>query len=159
MSFLNLILKWFGTFFNSLSVQDTAVPTKNIFDAIADLLKNNTATKKIINIIGFRDESKPNTWNDLILFNVDNKIIICTATTDPGEFYTNKPLDKSGCAHLPDGYYDNIWKLGLHRGEYEALIHDGKIIRVWRDSNKNFMDDEGNLYEKSSAINLHHGND
>src|SRR4030042_1810266 len=111
------IIKLLQSFFSSLSVQ--ALPArseyKNIFDTVFDLLKNNNAPKYLVNIIGFRNESKPDTWNDLIVVNIRNKIIICTATTDPGKFYTNKPLDKSGCAHLPDGYYDNIWKIGLHR--------------------------------------------
>lgn len=123
-----------------------------------NLIKLNRGRIRTVNIIGFRDESNPGTWNDLILVNVGNKLILCEATTDPSRFYTENPLHPSGAAHLPLDYYEDLWILGLHSGKYDALVQRGKKIRVWRDKNKNFKDDDKGTFYKTSGINLHHGN-
>src|SRR4030042_4733091 len=102
MNPIKFIIDLFGGFFNSMHVQ---LPLKNIFTVIDSIYNFNAIEKQDVNIIGFRDELSPDTWNDLIVGNIRNKIIICQATTDPGIYYTNNPLDKNGAAHLPYGYY------------------------------------------------------
>jgi len=156
MSFLESLLKMVSSFFEYMKLQDTTI--KNPCTSIQNLIILNNGEIKPVNIVGFRDESNPDMWNDLIVINIGNKIIVCNATTDPGKYYTENPLHEGGAAHLINGYYSEIWVNGLHRGKYDALVQRGKKIKVWRDKNKNYKNDDNNEYIKLSGINLHHGN-
>jgi hypothetical protein len=54
-------------------------------------------------------------------------------SVDPGATYTQRPLNKNGCAHLQLGKYR--YSLGLHRGEHLALVQAGPV-RIIRDQDK-----------------------
>jgi len=113
---------------------------------------------KLVNILGIRNDSNPGKWNDLIIVCINDKIGVFEATVDPSRYFTFNPLVPEGCAHLPLRYYENFWIFGLHRGKYEAFVHRGKKIRVWRDSNKNFIEDDNErIFYKKSGCNFHHG--
>ena len=60
---------------------------------------------------------------------------IWRATTDPGTFYLNTPLNVSGTAIMVEGQYPSSYQLGLHKGKYEALVQC-QPIRAYRDNNR-----------------------
>jgi hypothetical protein len=43
-------------------------------------------------------------------------------TCDPGRSHLEHPLNKDGCARLRAGQYLKSHKIGLHRGQYRALV-------------------------------------
>ncbi|QTA85193.1 lysozyme [Desulfonema magnum] len=60
---------------------------------------------------------------------------IWNATTDPGTYWLNQPLNVSGTAILVPDQYRSSYQIGLHRNKYEALVQC-KPIKVYRDNNK-----------------------
>lgn len=58
------------------------------------------------------------------------------ATTDPGTFWLENPMQPQGTAILAEGQYVNAYRLGLHRGEYEALVQQ-KPVTIIRDYDRN----------------------
>jgi len=60
------------------------------------------------------------------------------ATTEPGKFFTDNPMNKSGAARIAFGQY-KAWRVGVHRrgkkGAHEALVQVD-VISVHRDLNK-----------------------
>jgi hypothetical protein len=113
-----------------------------------------------MNIIGIRANiGATNTFNDYITVSyVDEGGVgqckIYMATTDPGKYYLNHPMNIKGTAILKPGQYRNMWKVGLHHG-YRALVQHG-ICTVYRDINQ---DDQMDMYVEESGnygINLHH---
>ena len=60
---------------------------------------------------------------------------------------------------LVPNQYIGAYKLGMHRGQYRALVQD-KAVKVYRDSNKNtILDyDECSIEEGIFGINIHRSN-
>lgn len=93
-----------------------------------------------INIVGIRNsDMNANTFNDtLCVFwkykGVDN-LKTYSITTDPGKEYRLSPLNEEGTAIVIPGQYNGLWKIGLHKGQYEALVQKEKV-GVIRDFNK-----------------------
>tara|TARA_R110000822_G_scaffold66313_3_gene161974 strand:- start:347 stop:1081 length:735 start_codon:yes stop_codon:yes gene_type:complete len=94
-----------------------------------------------LNIVGIRNkETNPILFDDsLYVFWKDNdnrwngrKYKI---TTDPSTIYLEKNQNK-GVAILPSGQYFNKFKIGSHKGQYEALVQ-AKNICVYRDFDRN----------------------
>ena len=56
-------------------------------------------------------------------------------TTTPGISQLDKPSNVKGTAILVPNQYCGSWKLGLHKGQYEALVQI-KPVKVYRDNNK-----------------------
>jgi hypothetical protein len=94
-----------------------------------------------LNIIGIRSNNRqPNSFDDYIVvmwkykgqwtFNVHE------ATTDPGLYYLNHPVNDSGTAILKESQYLHCYCLGLHRGKYKALVQLMPVT-VIRDFDKN----------------------
>lgn len=81
-----------------------------------------------LNIVGLRaDSTIPNRFDDEI--HVFYKVSplkwnyhVYKATTDPGTFWLLNPMQEQGTAILAQGQYENVYALGLHRGQYEALV-------------------------------------
>lgn len=93
----------------------------------------------IINICGIRSiNMESNTFDDLIVVFTNELIYAAPATTDPGLYYRNNPINVEGTAILPIGYHKDIWKIGKHRGRYTALVQRG-ICRVIRDNDNNSL--------------------
>ena len=113
-----------------------------------------------LNIIGIRAaDDKSNTFNDLIclLYKVDGKWVLkkYDATTDPGLYYREHPLNVKGTAILKDGYYRNSFGIGLHHGKYRCLVQI-KPLTLWRDNNKNStLDFGGRTTEEMAEIHIH----
>lgn len=94
-----------------------------------------------LNIIGIRSvSSKPNSFDDqLICLYKDHKqewqLRSYRATTDPGLYWLKNPLNVEGTAILVEGQYLKSYQLGLHRGQYQALVQV-RPVKVMRDSNR-----------------------
>lgn len=119
-----------------------------------------------LNIVGVRvSNAVPDKFDDSInVFYKDSngnwKFTSYIATTDPGKKYLNTPINPNGTAILKPGQYINSHKLGLHRGEYTALVQQGKLT-VIRDTNKDSTLDFNSSKEETGyfGINVHHATD
>lgn len=101
-----------------------------------------------INLVGIRSNNTvPNSFDDLFtMFWKHSGLWTLRAfpcTTDPGSTWL---LDKdgkgnsAGTAIMKEGYYKDLWHLGLHQGKYEALKQCSPVT-VIRDFNKdNILD-------------------
>ena len=116
-----------------------------------------------LNIIGIRTaNSDANTFNDRIcvVYKDEKKSWISRTwpcTTDPGTYYREKPMNVKGTAILKEGQYRGVYKIGKHRGKYDALVQTGGRVTVWRDNDKNDVLDMEPGTEDSGyhGINLH----
>ncbi len=94
-----------------------------------------------LNIVGVRSSNTtPNKFDDSInVFYKDdagNTIFKSyPATTDPGSYYLQNPMNPAGTAIVKPGQYKDSHQIGVHRGEYTALTQKGTIT-VYRDANK-----------------------
>ena len=78
------------------------------------------------------------------------------ATTDPGLYYRESPLNVNGTAILVPGQYKGVYSVDLHAGKYLALCQRNGPVTVWRDDNKDDVLDH-NVDEESGyfGINIH----
>ena len=78
-------------------------------------------------------------------------------TTDPGKYWLLNPGRVSGTAILVSGQYRGTWKLGLHRGKYEALVQTGGKVEVYRDADKDDIleHDPEDIEQGYFGINIH----
>jgi hypothetical protein len=94
------------------------------------------------NIIGVRTtvNNDVNAFDDimcLIYRDIDN-ILICEnfkMTTSAGLYWLNNPMNPRGTIIMKEGQYLGAYKMGLHRGEYKALVQ-AKPISFYVDNNK-----------------------
>lgn len=116
------------------------------------------------NIVGIRSaEMEPDVFNDKIaLFYSDEDGLIAfhlfDATTDPGLFYLENPLNVDGTAILCEGQYLNTYKIDLHNNKYRALCQRLGAVKVFRDENRDdlFDLDESKKHVGYFGINIHH---
>ena len=122
------------------------------------VFKNDTKPFNI-NYVGIRDERNINTFNDwLIIFwkylgkwNFFSR----PGTTDPGTYWLDNPGNVDGTALLKENQYRSTWKIGKHRGSYEALVQK-KEVTVYRDKNRDgVLDLTGKEYTGYFGINHH----
>lgn len=120
-----------------------------------------------LNIWGVRSNDRSsNTFNDKICAfwkNTDSdewRLIQFDATTDPGMYWRNNPMNQLGTAILKPGQYEGCWKIGKHKG-YEALVQHKPVI-VFRDNNRdNILDIENpnvDIHAGVFGINIHRAN-
>ena len=116
-----------------------------------------------LNIIGVRraDTKVTNQFDDYIVVEYIDMYGIKTrevfaATTDPGLSSITNPISSKGCAILAPGQYRSCWKLGYHKGKYEAIVQY-KPVKVYRDNNKNAVYDFNpkTVEEGTFGINIH----
>jgi hypothetical protein len=115
-----------------------------------------------LNIVGVRADSvKPNAFDDIIYVffnNNEGKLIEhkFPATTDPGTYWLQNPMNPQGTAILKEGQYINTYGLGLHRGKYMALVQK-RPVTVMRDYDRNAVLDFMNGKEDKGlfGINIH----
>jgi|GEM_PF-1453614 len=107
-----------------------------------------------------------NAWNDLRIVvefqEAKPKIIGCwEATTQPGKYYTYKPMNPKGAAMIAFGQY-TAWQVGKHgqADPHEALVQTGGPVTVHRDTNRSGSRDAGDYMDSGFfGINQHWGGD
>ncbi len=115
-----------------------------------------------LNIIGIRNtETASDKFDDElhVLFKNDKnkwEQAKYTITTDPGTYWLNNPLQVDGTAILKQGQYVNAYRIGLHKGQYKALVQ-AKPITVIRDYDRNAILDFNNGRESKGlfGVNIH----
>ena len=120
-----------------------------------------------LNIIGVRKsgDKVTNNFDDFIIVEYIDMYGIKTrevfaATTDPGLSSITNPISSKGCAILAPGQYRSCWKLGYHKGKYEAIVQY-KPVKVYRDNNKDkvYDFDSKTIEEGNFGINIHKAGD
>lgn len=119
-----------------------------------------------LNLIGVRNtfDQDANTFNDLFLvaFRVNGhaQLLQFACTTDPGTYYRENPANVKGTGILPLGQHLGLWKLGLHKNQYPALVQANPVALI-RDNNQDaHLDLDAPLAAPEMAgINCHHGAD
>ncbi len=83
------------------------------------------------------------------------EVLICKATTDPGFYWLEHPMNVKGTAILVPGQYIGSHKTGLHHN-YKALIQCGKM-KFYRDRNKDdtYDFDPDTIEESVIGCNVH----
>lgn len=115
-----------------------------------------------LNIVGIRkDSTQPNKFDDTLYVFWKNDSgkwegKYYSITTDPGTYWLKNPMNNMGAAILKEGQYINSHKLGLHKGEYKALVQQKPVI-VYRDYDRNAILDFNNGREDKGlfGINIH----
>lgn len=120
-----------------------------------------------LNIFGIRSaDLTPGVYNDTIgvawEYGKTKNLYVYKATTDPGLYYLNNPINIIGTAVLVPGQYRGVYMLGTHRKgtkfEHRALVQV-KPMRYWRvkdyDNYSQLPIDEGEIYEEIAMTNLH----
>lgn len=101
-----------------------------------------------VNVVGYRTKDlQANTFNDWMTVSwLDEHDMWFfrrwPCTTDPGVYWRKDPMNRNGTAIVKPDQYRAMWKLGLFRGRYEALVQNAKCT-VWRDNDKNETIDVG----------------
>jgi hypothetical protein len=108
-----------------------------------------------LNIVGVRSaDNKSNKFNDFLYVfykhNGEWVIFEYPVTVDPGTVYRITPINPSGTAIVMPGQYRGMWKLGLHRGKYKALVQ-AKACTVARDNNRDYYLDS-NIPSDASKV-------
>lgn len=90
---------------------------------------------------GTLNEDRFDEWNDRRIVvrvgpgGIPEILVNDQATTEPGKFYTDNPLNPQGAARIAFGQY-KAWVDGLHQGWQPALVQR-EDVRVHRDRDKN----------------------
>lgn len=115
-----------------------------------------------INIFGIRSaDMTPDVFNDFVClmwkYNGKWTTKIYEATTDPGLYYLENPLNVNGTAIMVPGQYSGAYGIGLHGGKYEAL-RQKKPMKYYRDNNRDseFDLNESEIFEEIGYTNIHH---
>ncbi len=92
-----------------------------------------------LNIVGIRsDDMTANTFNDwlTVFYKLKGQWVFFAfpATTDPGLYWRENPMNVNGTAIIVPGQYRGAYSLGLHQ-KYNALRQTGELT-VWRDADK-----------------------
>jgi hypothetical protein len=115
-----------------------------------------------LNVIGVRNSkaTSQDKFDDLLAYftydangNLVGKVV--AGTTDPSTYFLRSPINAKGAAILKSGQYKDAYQIGLHRGQYEALVQR-KPVTVIRDDDRNalinyFAPTQTGLY----GINIH----
>jgi len=119
-----------------------------------------------VNIVGIRNTSSGNSvtnlFDDLITISFkDTKgnwwYFEYPITTDPGKKAMTQYGNPAGVFRLLPGQYRGMWRIGLHKGQYEALTQ-AKNCKGTRDSDKDMVYDGTKIVEGIFGINCHRSN-
>ena len=115
-----------------------------------------------LNIVGLRSaNTKSNRFDDEIhVFYLTRRgnwnYHVFKATTDPGTYWLKNPMQPQGTAILAQGQYVDAYQIGLHRGQYRALVQ-GRPVTIIRDYDRNTILDFNNGKKDTGefGINIH----
>ena len=121
-----------------------------------------------MNIIGVRSNQNnkvTNKYDDclVLIYNTETgwKRQIYSITTEPGLSIMKAPSNAKGTAILAPGQYRGAYKIDKHNGKYDALCQRNKVVKVYRDNNR----DEVYDYKPETVdtgmfgINIHRSNE
>jgi len=113
-----------------------------------------------LNVVGVRSKDMTaNTFNDFVTVSYIQhgqwNFFQFPATTDPGTYYRENPMNVDGTLIMKPGQYRGAYKVGTHRG-YEALEQKGDIT-VYRDANRDNVLDVTGVEEQTGIFyaNVH----
>ena len=134
---------------------------KAVFKAKGYSFFENDSKNYNLNIFGVRSsDMTPNLFNDCVClawkFNGEWNLKIYDATTDPGLYYLEQPMNVNGTAIMHPGQYSKCYEVGLHKG-YTAL-RQVKPMKYYRDSDRDkaFDLNESKIYEEIGFTDIHH---
>ncbi|NQE36727.1 hypothetical protein [Microcoleus asticus] len=112
---------------------------------------------------GTENDDRPNYFNDLriiIAFTENYQPVIegiWIATTEPGFYYTDNPMNPNGAARIGFGQY-KAWQVGLHgwSSPHEALVQIDEV-KIHRDYNRDMKRTGDQIEWGVYGINQHHG--
>lgn len=114
-----------------------------------------------LNIVGIRTkELQANRFDDFItvFYRMNGEWIfnVFKCTTDPGAYWLENPMSGMGAAILKEGQYRSAYRIGKHRGKYEALVQNTPLT-VIRDANRDKILnlDSGREETGMFGINIH----
>lgn len=113
-----------------------------------------------LNIIGVRTmPGTPNAFDDRIycVYKAGGEWVTESwpATCDPGTFWRDHPMNVDGCASLIAGQYRRCFRVGLHKGQYKALVQSS-YLRVRRGYHEDGTPKvENGIYIGMYGINIH----
>lgn len=112
-----------------------------------------------INVFGIRSvNSQSNQFDDIIGVAWKGKkgtyCLTGAATTDPGKYYLQNPMNKNGTIIMVPGQYLNCYHIGLHAGKYDCFKQVGPMGYV-RDNNKDTVLDF-KLYRYPDLKKIHY---
>lgn len=154
------------------TIQATSQSASRTYASIKNAVKNKGYSffetgNYNLNIIGVRNKTNTSdSWNDwlYVLYKESGKekmLSFSNFTTDPGTYYLQHPESQNpkGCAILVPGQYKGVYKIGLHKNQYKALVQTGGRVNVYRDNNKNALLDmlSSTIDNGNFGINIHHG--
>ena len=121
-----------------------------------------------LNIIGVRSNQNnkvTNKYDDclVLIYNTDSGIKrqIYNITTEPGLSLMKAPSNVKGTAILAPGQYRGAYKIDKHRGKYDALCQRNKVVKVYRDNNRDKVYDykPETIETGMFGINIHRSNE
>lgn len=115
-----------------------------------------------LNVVGVRaDSTTPNSFDDeLHVFYKDDggqwQYRVFEVTTDPGTYWLRHPMHELGTLILAEGQYVDAYKVGYHRGQYEAVVQ-AKPVTIMRDYDRDAVLDfmNGTEYTGMFGVNIH----
>jgi hypothetical protein len=115
-----------------------------------------------LNIVGVRSKNtKSNRFDDEIHVFYRVSLLkwnyhVYKATTDPGTFWLENPMQPQGTAIMAQGQYIDAYEIGLHKGQYKALVQR-KPITILRDYDRNAILDfsNGTKVRGIFGVNIH----
>lgn len=115
-----------------------------------------------VNADGTLNNDAPNKFNDRrIVIEIDDGIPVIVgnwqATTEPGTYYTDRPLNPRGAARIKFDQFKS-WRVGRHKNQYPALSQV-KALTVHRDRDRDGFRTNDSLHTGLFGINQHHAND
>lgn len=115
-----------------------------------------------INKDGTLNTDAPNKFNDRrIVIEIDDGVPVIIgnwdATTEPGTYYTDHPLNQKGAARIKFDQFKS-WRVGPHKNQPVAL-RQVLPLTVHRDRNRDGFRTNDSLHTGLFGINQHHGND
>jgi peptidoglycan hydrolase-like protein with peptidoglycan-binding domain len=104
------------------------------------------------------NSNDPNKYNDvIIIFRRPEEVWALLGSIDPGNYYTQNPMSRLGCAHLV--FTQHVYTTGLHQGKYRALRLFNEKGYIYKDFDKDYNPDPNEKIEiaEGSGINIHAG--
>lgn len=111
-----------------------------------------------LNIVGVRQSHEAtNRFDDTLIAFVSDGGIAMDCTTDPGTYYLEHPMNDAGCAVLAPGQYLDSFAIGMHKGQYEAIVQVLPVT-VYRDRNLDGTLDYTRPESGMFGIHIHRAN-